>query len=79
MLVRYYYQNEATGRIVRIEGRSITVRAQSRKVVVEELLETIGGTRSPANIDLPTLVESATNDIMVEIDREIIQTLRQHA
>ncbi|MCS7214373.1 MAG: hypothetical protein NZ927_09200, partial [Candidatus Calescibacterium sp.] len=74
--------HEGTDRIVRIGGRyeRITVRAQSRKVVVEELLETIGGTRAPANIDLlPTFVESATNDIMVEIDREIIQTLRQHA
>ncbi|MCX7735038.1 MAG: hypothetical protein N2254_09840, partial [bacterium] len=64
VLARYYYQNEATDRIVRIGGRyeRITVRAQSRK---------IEGACAPANIDLPTLVESATNDIMVEIDREI--------
>lgn len=82
VLAKYYYQNEATDRIIRIGGRyeRITVRAQSRKFVVEELLETIEGARAPANIDLlPTLVESATNDIMVEIDREIIQTLRQNA
>lgn len=82
VLARYYYQNEATDRIVRIGGRyeRITVRAQSRKVVVEELLETIEGACAFANIDLlATYVENATNEIMIEIDREIIQTLRQHA